>query len=53
MGGDYYAVYCGEVKIADNMTLEIALLLIKAYFQEYYNTNFDLTICKVAHERRP
>lgn len=50
MGGDYYAVYCGEVKIADNMTLEIALLFIKAYFQEY--DNFDLTICKVAKERR-
>ena len=51
MGGDYYAVYCREVKIADNMTLEVALLFVKAYFQEYYNDNFDLTIRKVAHER--
>lgn len=52
MGEEYYAVYCGDVKIADNMTLGTALLFIKAYFNEYYNDNFDLTIRKVAHERR-
>lgn len=52
MGEDYYAVYFGEVKLADNMTLGTALLFIKAYLNEYYDDDIHLTIRKVAKERR-
>lgn len=39
-----YEVWAPEGKLADNMTLEIALLLIKALCVEYYNQPADYQI---------
>ena len=50
MNEDYFAVYCNNTKIADNMTLETALLLIKAYVQEYWRDNFTMSLRKVCNE---
>ena len=44
MGIDYFAVYCDSVKLADNMTLSMALLLVEAYFQKYLGYGLKLTI---------
>lgn len=49
-----YEVWAPEGKLADNMTLETALLLIKALCIEYYNEPADYQIkeaercCEVA-----
>lgn len=44
MGMDYFAVYCDSVKLADNMTLSMALLLVEAYFQKYPGDGLKMTI---------
>lgn len=44
MGIDYFAVYCDSVKLADNMTFSMALLLVEAYFQKYLGYGLKLTI---------
>ena len=44
MNTDYFAVYCDSVKLADNMTLGMALLLVEAYFQKYPGNGLKLTI---------
>lgn len=50
MNDDYFAVYCDNVKLADNMTLGTALLFIKAYVQEYWRDNFVMSLHKVCNE---
>lgn len=50
MKEDYFAIYCDNVKLADNMTLGTALLLIKAYIQEYWRDDFTMSIRKVNSE---
>lgn len=50
MGEDYFAVYCDKVKLADNMTLGIALLFIEAYVQKYWRDNFVISLRKVSDE---
>ena len=37
MGCDYYRVLYRDIVIAEKMTLETALLLMKALFQNFYN----------------
>lgn len=37
MGENKYFVTIDNKTIADNMSLEIALMLVKAVFNEYYN----------------
>jgi hypothetical protein len=50
MGEDYFAVYCGEIKLADHMTLGTALLFIEAYVQKYWRDNFVMSLHKVDDE---
>lgn len=53
----YEVIDCFNNIIASNMTLEMALLLMKAYCQEYYNecikalTIREIGICKVSERR--
>lgn len=42
-----YEVYENENRIASNMSLETALLFIKAYCDEYYNEKVRLTLVKM------
>jgi hypothetical protein len=42
-----YEVYENENRIASNMSLEMALLFIKAYCDEYYNEKVRLTLVKM------
>lgn len=42
-----YEVYENENKIASNMSLEMALLFIKAYCYEYYNEKVHLTLVEM------
>ena len=44
MNMEYFSVYCDSVKLADNMTLAMALLLVEAYFQKYPGYDLKLTI---------
>lgn len=37
MGCDYYSVWYGEVMLADHMSLENALIFIKALFERFWN----------------
>lgn len=37
MNIDYYSVLYNDIVLAQHMTLENALLFVKALFQEYYN----------------
>ena len=54
MNTDYFAVYCDSVKLADNMTLGMALLFVEAYFQKYPDYGLRLTIMQAggSNERR-
>ena len=36
MGTDYYSVWYGNIKLADNMTLGNALLFIEAMFNKFW-----------------
>ena len=37
MGCDYYTVLYGGIILAEKMTLETALLLVKAMFEKFYS----------------
>lgn len=36
MKNEYYKVLCGDIVIADHMTLETACILVKALFEQYW-----------------
>lgn len=45
---DYYAIYYNEIVIAEKMTLETALLLLKALMTEYWKeTDIQYTLKKM------
>lgn len=45
-----YQVYVNHKKVAGNLTLEIALILTKALFQEYFDDH-TMQICIMEEER--
>lgn len=46
---DYYAIYYNEIVIAEKMTLETALLLLKALMTEYWKeTDIHYTLKKMS-----
>ena len=46
MGCDYYSVWYGTVMLADHMTLDNALLFIKALFEKFWNEDCAYIIKK-------
>lgn len=50
MSDRLYQVYVNHKKVAGNMTLEIALILTKALFQEYFNDH-TVQICILEEEK--
>ena len=50
MNAEYFAVYCDNIKLADDMTLATALLFIKAYVQECCRDTFTMSLRKVSKE---
>lgn len=47
MSEKQYEVYENENRIASNMSLETALLFIRAYCTEYYNEKVRLTLVEM------
>ena len=48
----HFSVYFDNVKLADNMTLETALLFIKAYAQEHlWQDNFVISLRKMSSDK--
>ena len=51
MNCDYYRILCGSTIIAERMTIETAVLFIKALFYEYYkDPELRITIEKMGSE---
>ena len=44
MNQDYYEVWKGNTRIASNMLIEDAVILIKGLYREYYKENMQITI---------
>ena len=48
---DYYAVYYNDIAIAEKMTIETALLLLKALFTEHWREpDLHYTLVKMPNE---
>ena len=50
MGCDYYSVWYGDVMLADHLSIENALIFIKALFEHYYNETDAAYIIKKTGE---
>ena len=44
MDRDYYEVWTGNTRIASNMLIEDAVILIKGLYREYNKDNMQITI---------
>lgn len=51
MNEKQYEVYENENRIASNMSLETALLLIRGYCERYYNERARLTLVEMERKR--
>ena len=39
-----YEIWCGDIMLADNMRIDVALILVKALFEEEWSINSELEL---------